>query len=104
MIQILFLLLRHRLLAPYGEAGGLVHSKRRFRTSVFVNQELRNFQTHSRQMTTEASRGTFLYTLLLYSSYWRGLTALSILCELGNAKAFGSRMDRRTDTYAFFVL
>lgn len=31
-------------------------------------------------MTTEASRGAFLYTLIIYSSYWRGLTALSILC------------------------
>ena len=31
-------------------------------------------------MTTEASRGAFLYTFVLYSSCWRGLTALSILC------------------------
>ena len=30
-------------------------------------------------MTTEASRGAFLY-IHYYSSYWRGLTALSILC------------------------
>ena len=49
-------------------------------------------------MTTEASRGAFLYTLFLYSSFWRGLTALSILCDLGNARAYDPRMGRETDT------
>ena len=54
-------------------------------------------------MTTKRLRGAFLYTLFIYSSFWRGLTALSILCELGNARAFDARIDKRTDTYAFFV-
>ena len=61
-------------------SGGLIIWERRFRTSVVVHNESRKFQSHSRQMTTEASRGTFLYTIILYSSCWRGLTALSILC------------------------
>lgn len=48
-------------------------------------------------------RGTIIYLILIVSiSYWRGLSALSILCEVGNAKAFESRMGRRTNTYAFF--
>ncbi len=54
-------------------------------------------------MTTERLRSAFLYTFDLYSPYWRGLTALSILCDVGNAKAFGSRMGKETDSYAFFV-
>ena len=32
-----------------------------------------------------------------------GWWALSILCDGGNARAYDSRMGRRTDTYAFFV-
>ena len=44
-----------------------------------------------------------IYLNLIYSSFWRGLSALSILCGLGDARAFDTRMDRRTDTYAFFV-
>ena len=63
---------------------------------------LANSNHHSRQMTAEASRGTFLYTLL-YSPCWRGQTGLSILCDEGNARAYESRMDIETDTYAFFV-
>ena len=31
--------------------------------------------------------------------YW----ALSILCGVGNARAFDTRMGREADTYAFFV-
>ena len=54
-------------------------------------------------MTMERLRGAFLYTLIIYSTCWRGLSALSFLCDVGNAKAFGSRMGRETDTYAFFV-
>ena len=46
-------------------------------------------------MTTRRLRGAYLYTLLIYSSFWRGLTALSILCGLGNARAYDSRMGRR---------
>jgi hypothetical protein len=53
-------------------------------------------------MTTKRPLGAFLY-IYNYSSYWRGLTALSILCGLGNAKACVSRMGKETDTYAFFV-
>ena len=44
-----------------------------------------------------------IYLSIRYSSFWRGLTALSILCDVGNAKAFGSRMGKETDSYAFFV-
>ena len=54
-------------------------------------------------MTTKRHVVRF-YIPYLYSPCWRGLTALSILCDVGNAKAFGSRMDRRTDTYAFFCI
>ena len=43
-------------------------------------------------MTTKRLRGAFLYTLFIYSSFWRGLTALSILCGVGNARAFDTRV------------
>ena len=55
-------------------------------------------------MTTRRLRGAFLYTILLYSSFWRGLTALSILCDVGNAKAFGSRMGREQHLRLFYIL
>lgn len=47
----------------------------------------------------------YLYMMAgkLYISYWRGLTALLILCGWGNAKAYGPGMGR-TDTYAFFCI
>ena len=51
-------------------------------------------------MTTKRLRGT--YCIFYIICYWRGPTALSVLCDVGNAKAFGSRMGERTDTYAIF--
>ena len=44
--------------------------------------EQRTSQIPKPQQTddNEASRGAYLYTLNTYSSFWRGLTALSILC------------------------
>ena len=52
-------------------------------------------------MTTRRLRGAFIY--LLYITYWRGLTALSVLCDVGNAKASVPRRAEETDTCAFFV-
>ena len=54
-------------------------------------------------MTTKRLRGTFPIYIILYSPYWRGLTALSILCELGDARAYESKIGRETDSCAFFV-
>ena len=51
----------------------------------------------------ETLRGYVSIYLIIYSTCWRGLTALSILCDEGNARAYESRMDTRTDTCAFFV-
>ena len=51
----------------------------------------------------EASTWCVSIYLILYSPCWRGLTALSILCRLGNAKACALGMGKETDTYAFFV-
>ena len=44
--------------------------------------EQRTSQTlnHNRQMTTETSAWCVSICLIIYSSCWRGLTALSILC------------------------
>ena len=72
------------------------------RLSLWTTNFANSSNSHNRQMTTEASRGAFLYTIL-YSPYWRGLSALSILCGKGNAKACSPRMGKETDTYAFFV-
>ena len=51
-------------------------------------------------MATETSAW---YVLQLLYTYWRGLIALSILCNGGDAKAYSFRMGEETDTYAFFV-
>ena len=94
--------LQHRLLAHSWAAGGLIYEKDVFeRLSLWV-VNFANSNHHSRQMTTRRLRSTFLY-IKLYSPCWRGLTALSILCDEGNAKAYYPRMGRETDTYAFFV-
>ena len=65
---------------------------------------LANSYHHSRQMTTEASRGTFLIPYKYKVRAGVGYLALSILCDEGNARAYDSRMGSRADTYAFFVL
>ena len=67
--------------------------------------EPRTSQTLTPQQTDDNEASTLCVSihLILYSSYWRGLSALSILCGVGNAKAFGSRIGKETDTYAFFV-
>ena len=85
-------------------AGGLIYEKDVFERLSLWTMNLANSYHRSRQMTTRRLRGTFLYTpILIYSSCWRGLTALSILCGGGNARAYSPRMDRRTGTHAFFV-
>ena len=56
-------------------------------------------------MATRCLRGAFLYTLnIRYSSFWRGLTALSILCRWGNAKACALRMGREQHLRLFYIL
>ena len=66
----------------------------------------RTSQTLTSQQADDNETSTLSVSiyLILYSSFWRRLTALSILCEVGNAKAFGARMGRRTGTYAFFCI
>ena len=54
-------------------------------------------------MTTEAS-AWYVYIPLLYITYWRGLTALSILCDLGNAKVCVSRMGERNRHLRLFCV
>ena len=71
-------------------------------------QELRNSKTYNRRMTTETSTWYAYIPVLSLNwssiySYWRGLTALFILCRLGNAKAFGSRIGRRSKHLHLFV-
>ena len=62
-----------------------------------MSQELRKLLTSQQADDNETSAWSVsIYLSLIYSSFWRGLTALSILCDVGNAKAFGSRMGRRT--------
>ena len=93
------------LVSPMGRSGRSYFMRKTF--SNVCRCGLRTSQTrqhpHSRQMTTKRLRGTFLYTIIIYSSCWRGLTALSILCGKGNAKARYARMGKETDTHAFFV-
>ena len=96
--------MQHRLLAlTRGKAGGLIYEKDVFgRLSLwFVN--LASSNLYNRQMTTMRHVERIYIPKLLYSSFWRGLTALSILCREGNARAYEPRMGRRTGTYAFFV-
>ena len=52
----------------------------------------------------EASAWYVSIYIIIHSSYWRGLTALSILCDLGNARACGSRMDRRNRHLRLFCI
>ena len=87
-----------------GIASGLIYEKDVFERLSLCIKNLANSEHHNRQMTTETSAfGTYLYIFILYSPCWRGLSALSILCDVGNARAFDARMGRETDTYAFFV-
>ena len=72
--------LHHRLLARQRVSGRSYIWERRFRTSVVVTRELRKLQTTTDRWQPERLRGAFLYTFIIYSSCWRGLTALSILC------------------------
>ena len=106
-IHIVFVSLRHRLcrgrLRASPLTGDLIYEKDVFERLSLCIKNLASSEHHNRQMTTRRLRGAFLYTIVLYSSYWRGLTALSILCDVGNARAFDARMGRETDTYAFFV-
>ena len=69
-----------------------------------MTHELRNSVTSQQADDNEASRGAYLYTIIIYSSFWRGLTALSILCDVGNAKACESRMGRRTALTPFLCI
>ena len=79
--------------------------ERRFRTSVVVSQELRKLLTSQQADDNETSAWSVsIYLSLIYSSFWRGLTALSILCDVGNAKAFGSRMGREQHLRLFYIL
>ena len=83
--------------------GGLIYEKDVFeRLSLwFVN--LASSNLYNRQMTTRRLRGAFLYTLFIYSSCWRGLTALSILCREGNARAYEPRMGREQHLRLFCI-
>ena len=45
-----------------------------------MHNESRKSVAHNRQMTTETSAWYVSIYLIIYSSCWRGLTALSILC------------------------
>ena len=83
-------------LAQSWAAGGLIYEKDVFGRLSLCITNFANSQSHSRQMTTRRLRGAYLYTFNIYSSFWRGLTALSILCGKGNAKACYARMGRRT--------
>ena len=67
-----------------------------------MTRESRKFQSSQQ---TDDNQGVYVERIYIpdYSSFWRGLTALSILCDEGNARAYESRMGRETDTYAFFV-
>lgn len=55
------------------------------------------------QMTTRRLRGTFLYIYMLYSPYWRGLTALSILSGIGQWEGLVSRRIGREQAPAPFL-
>ena len=103
IISEIILIFAASLVSPQGKSGRSYCMRKTFsnvcRCEPRTSQTL-NITAGRRQ--PKRLRGAFLYTLIIYSSFWRGLTALSILCDVGNAKAFGSRMDRRADTYAFF--
>ena len=71
--------LQHRYWALRGEAGGLILWERRFRTSVVVNRESRKFLATADRWQRASTLSVSIY-LFIYSSFWRGLTALSILC------------------------
>ena len=54
-------------------------------------------------MTAETSTG-YAYIPIIYNiTYWRGLTALSILCELGNARASYARVGERDRHLRLFL-
>ena len=110
-----FIYLQHRLLALMGESGGLIIWERRFRArtasslararaSVVVHQESRKFKKPQQTDDNEASAWYVSIYHNLYSPYWRGLTALSILCGLGNARAFDARMGKKQTPTPFLYL
>ena len=68
-----------------------------------MGRELRKLQSSQQADDNETSAWSVSIYLLQYSSFWRGLTALSILCDEGNAKAYDLRVGKETDTYAFFI-
>ena len=70
-----------------------------------MSQELRKLLTSQQADDNETSAWSVsIYLSIRYSSFWRGLTALSILCDVGNAKAFGSRMGREQHLRLFYIL
>jgi hypothetical protein len=81
LFQFFFLSLRHRLLVHLWAAGGLIYEKDVFERLSLWSKNFATSKTYSWQMTTRRLRGAFLYTLIIYSTCWRGLTALSILCR-----------------------
>ena len=82
---------------PLGaRTGDLIYEKDVFERLSLWNQNLANSITHKQaDDNRDVCVVRIIYTVYIYS-YWRGLTALSILCGLGNAKALVPRMGRRT--------
>ena len=64
---------------------------------------LANSNHRSRQMTTETSAWC-ASIFIIYGSYWRGLIALSILCDEGNARAYEFRMGKRNRHLRLFCI
>ena len=92
-------------LAPMGAVGDLNDKKRRFRTSVVVEHESRKFQTHSRQMTTEASAwydsGSYFYIWHWCVLAWANCVVYPVW--VGQCESLCSQDGQRTAPTPFFV-
>jgi len=92
------------LLAHLWAVGGLMYEK-----DVFERLSLwfKNF-ANSTSQPIDDNRSVCvvrsIFFLLRNGSCWRGLTALSILCEVGNAKAFESRVGGRNRHLRLFCV
>ncbi len=96
--------MQHRSVSPVMGGGRSCVWKRRFRTSVVVTRESRKFLSSQQTDDNGTSTWSVSIYLFLYSSFWRGLTALSILCDEGNARAYESRMGREQHLRLFCIL
>ena len=76
--------------------------ERRFRTSVVVHLELRNFTATADRWQRDVYVVRFyIHIYIWFVLAWANCVVYPV--RWGNAKACALRMGRRTDTYAFFV-